>query len=273
MKIGFIGCGHMGEHILRGIWRGEHVAERILVSVRSEERAQTLRDKYSADGAGTSSVPVEICTDNAAVASEADILFIAVKPAQLADVAETIRDVMAPGTVLVSVLAGKTMKDLTDAFGTERPIIRLMPNLMAGIGQMVGAYCVSGAVTDMHRQTLAPVWTALGHVYEIEEEKIDAFMAVACCAPAYAALFADALVRGGVKQGLTREEALPYVLQMMEGTAAMLLEEGTDPATFVKQVCTPGGTTIEGYHVLGEGGFVGLVEKAIVAATKKAKRL
>ena len=192
----------------------------------------------------------------------------------------------APGNVVLAnrtlakaeALAGElgsavgSNQSIADMAGGDYPVIRIMPNTPAAIGQGVVQVCgrgVSRAQLDACKAILAPA----GLVDEIDEKLIDAASCVSGCGPAFAYLFIEALADGGVACGLPREQALRYAAQMVAGSAEMVLQSGRHPGQLKDAVCSPGGTTIQGVRALEANGFRSAAMEAVLAAYEKTLKL
>ena len=116
------------------------------------------------------------------------------------------------------------------------------------------------------------LFASVGRVIIVSEKEIDAVTAVSGCGPAYMAIVLEALADGGVKMGLSRQVALELAAQTMIGTGRMILN-GEHPAVLKDRVCSPGGSTISGVHVLENGGLRGVLLSAVEAAAKRSGEL
>ena len=139
MKIGFIGLGNMATAMIGGIIKQEIVsAKDILGSARTEQTVKKAEDAFGITG----------CKDNAEVAGQADILFLAVKPQMYPDVIGHIKDAVKPETIVVSIAPGKTIAWLTELFGKEVKLVRCMPNTPALVGEGCTGVCKAENVKD-----------------------------------------------------------------------------------------------------------------------------
>lgn len=255
MKYGFIGCGNMGGAVARAVCKGAG-AEDVLLANRTPAKAQALAAELGC-----------ACGTNEEVASICDFIFLGVKPQMMADMLAGIAPVLKArqgGFVLVSMAAGLSCQNIADMAGGDYPVIRIMPNTPAAIGQGVVQVCgrgVSRAQLDTCKAILAPA----GLVDEIDEKLIDAASCVSGCGPAFAYLFMEALADGGVACGLPREQALRYAAQMVAGSAEMVLQSGRHPGQLKDAVCSPGGTTIKGVAALEAAGLRNALISAVDA--------
>ena len=195
--------------------------------------------------------------------ADSDVMLLAVKPAALGDVAAEL-DGQAPA--LLSVMAATTVAQLGQAFPGV-PALRVMPNQPAEVGRGVLCYVPPAEMDDDLSNELIALLGALGTAVAVPEERIDAAMAVMSCAPAYVALFAEALAAGGERNGLDRALSLELVAGTLEGTAELLRER--DPEAIRRAVAPPGGATEAGLDALADGGFAEAVSAAVEASLER----
>ena len=209
--------------------------------------------------------------DNAAAALAADYLFLGVKPQMMADLLADLAPVLAARRgrfVLVTMAAGLSIARIQALAGGDYPVIRIMPNTPASIGEgMILSAC--GGVTAEEEQVFLQGMAGAGKLAPLAEHLIDAGSAVAGCGPAFVDLFIEALADGGVACGLPRAQALEFAAQMVAGSAKLVLESGQHPGALKDAVCSPGGTTIQGVRALEEARFRGAVMNAVIAAYEK----
>lgn len=253
--IGIIGCGNMGGGILTGIIEKKAAdCTKVMVSDKSEALLAALKIQYG----------ISTTTDNTKAAAFADILFLVVKPFLLEQVVSEIRDFVKPETVIISVAAGKTISYISELFGKEIKLIRIMPNLAALVGDSMTAYVPNEAVTADELAEAAQLFNSFGKAAQLTENLMDIFTAISGSAPAYICTMLDAMADAAVLGGVPRQTAYTIVEQAMLGTAKYLLETGTTPAALKDMVCTPGGTSIEAVAEIERLG----VRPAIMSAVK-----
>ncbi|MBR5672722.1 MAG: pyrroline-5-carboxylate reductase, partial [Spirochaetales bacterium] len=201
-------------------------------------------------------------------------IFLGVKPQVMADMLGEIKKTLAGRKdhfVLVSMAAGISIERLIKMAG-DWPIIRIMPNIPASVGEGMILYCSHKAGESDIEAFLCAMGHA-GKLAAVDEKLIDAGSAVSGCGPAYAFMFIEALADGGVDCGLPRAQAQLLAAQTLLGAAKMVIETGRHPGELKDAVCSPGGTTIEGVLALEQGGFRGTVSEAVIAAYDKTKGL
>ena len=257
---GFIGTGSMGGAVAKAAAKAVGGGNLFLAN-RTPAKAEALAAELGG----------QAC-DNGTAARQ-DYIFLGVKPQMMAGMLLGIRPVLRERIekgetfTLVTMAASLTIEKIREMAGVEAPTVRIMPNLPISIGKGVILYTASGAEKTLPGllEALAPA----GMLLPVEERLIDAGSAVAGCGPAFACLFIEALADGGVACGLPRAQAQALALQMLAGTAELLLQTGQHPAALKDAVCSPGGTTIAGVHSLEKGGFRAAAFDAVKAAYDK----
>lgn len=262
-QLAFIGTGNMGGALARAASKCEDNS--ILLANRHPEKAQFLADQIGGS-----------IMDNVEAAKTGDFIFLGVKPHMLADMLEGIRETLRTretSFVLVSMVAGTAIQKIQNLLAAPCPIIRIMPNTPASIGEGMILYTCSPEVTAEQEQTFLRAMEHAGRFAQMEERLIDAGSSVSGCGPAFVAMFMEAMADGGVACGLPRDIALQCAAQTIVGTGKLFLETGTHPGKMKDAVCSPGGTTIQGVRALEEGGFRGTVMDAVIAAYEKTLKL
>lgn len=270
---GFIGTGNMGGALARAAYltqsRKTHPALSIYLANRTPEKARNLIDEM--DQAGICSVKT-----NTELAEAAGYIFLGVKPQMTAGLLAEIAPVLAARSdrfVLVSMAAGLTISRIQELAGGNYPVLRIMPNTPASIGEGMILYTCGPGVTADEEAAFLDAMSGAGRFAAIPETQMDAASAVAGCGPAFADLFLEALADGGVACGLPRAQALEFAAQMLAGSARLFLETRRHPGVLKDAVCSPGGSTIQGVRTLEEHGFRAAVINAVIAAYEKNKAL
>ena len=258
MNIGFIGAGNMGGALARAISKVSET--KVYIYDISIEKSRDLASKIEARA-----------TDFCEVVSSSDILFLGVKPNALSDLCHSVGEIAKDDTLIVSMAAGVKIASIESALSKKLPIIRIMPNTPVLVGEGFTAYAKNELVTDGKLSDFLSAMQYTGTLEALSEEEIDSFCAIAGCGPAYAYICSDALAKGAERCGISRENAIRYAALTARGATRMTLDTNTDPATLCKNVCSPGGATIEGVKVLEARDFENTVSTAIEAAFKRTK--
>ena len=260
MNIGFIGAGHMGSALAQAISKDLNI--NIYIYDVYDEKAHILANKITAKVSKLNEL-CEIC----------DFIFIGVKPKTVFEVVKEIESYIKPNTVLISMAAGIKIEAIEGSLNRAVPLIRIMPNTPVAVGEGLTAYSTNNLVSLDAIKVFEAFMQHTGTLVSLSEYEIDAFCALAGCGPAYAYMFIEALANGAAKLGIAREKALYYASKMLRGSALMATDSGVDPSTLCKNVCSPGGATIEGVRVLEASGFKSSVSSAIEAAYKRTIEL
>ncbi|MGN0108042.1 MAG: pyrroline-5-carboxylate reductase [Hominilimicola sp.] len=261
MKMGFIGSGNMGGAIIGGIVNGK-IAD-ILVSDKNEDALKKINAEYG----------VNTTTDNKAVAMEADVLFLCIKPQFLYFVIDEIKDSVSANTVIVSIVAGQSIEAITSAFGKTIKLIRVMPNTPALVGEGMAALTPNENVTKEEADIVLNVFNSFGKGEIVSENLMDAVTAVSGSSPAYVFMMIEAMADAAVIGGMPRSQAYTFAAQAVLGSAKMVLETGKHPGELKDMVCSPAGTTIDAVSILEKDGFRSAVINAMTACMNKSKEL
>ncbi|GAA0785375.1 pyrroline-5-carboxylate reductase [Hathewaya limosa] len=261
-NISFIGCGNMGRAMIGGIINSGIVKpQEIFVADLFVPSLEKVKEKY---GANTT-------VDNIEVSKKADVLILAVKPNILSSVASEIKNSIKKDTIIISIVAGKTIANLEEYFGNEHKIVRTMPNTPALVGEGMAAVCGNKNINDDDLNKVKSIFSSFGKVEVIPEKLIDAFVSLSGSSPAYIFMLIEAMADAAVYDGMPRDKAYKIAAQAVLGSAKMVLETGKHPAQLKDMVCSPAGTTIEAVEVLEENGFRSSIMKAMKACTNKCK--
>ena len=258
-KFGFIGIGNMGGAIAAAVAKVA-APEEILVAAKHPERAAAFAKTIGCEA-----------VTNETVAKKAKFVVLGVKPQFMEEVLAQLQDILAArqDVVLVTMAAGLTMANIETMAGGRFPVIRIMPNTPAQIGEGVILYDANARVMEDDLKEFLAALAPAGMLDRLPEKLIDAGSALAGSGPAYVSMFMEALADGAVACGLPRDKALQYAAQTLIGTAQLMLQTGKHPGQMKDAVCSPGGSTIVGVGELEKGGMRGTVMEAVIATYRK----
>ncbi|MCD8011143.1 MAG: pyrroline-5-carboxylate reductase [Lachnospiraceae bacterium] len=262
-KLGIIGYGNMASAIADAIVRSEVLKPEEIATFDGRPRA---RQKAMDLGLQVTETVGQLCRGSA-------MILLAVKPNMAASVLQEAGPALE-GKALMSIAAGVPSRKLKEFAGSYfLRILRIMPNTPAMVG--AGAMVLSSNTDFLpeEQRRAEELMSAVGTVEWIEERHMDAVTGLSGSGPAYVAMFIEALADGGVKEGLSRPQAMNLAVQTVLGTAQLLREKQMHPGELKDMVCSPGGTAIEGVQALEDGGFRHTAMNAVVAASEKSKRL
>jgi len=261
---GFIGTGNMGGALARAVAKSV-APEHIYLSDAWAEKATALAQELGCS-----------CCSPEEIAEKCDFVFLGVKPQVMASMLTGIAPALAArqqNFVLVSMAAGVEIASLRNMVGANAPIIRIMPNIPASVGEGVILFDTTENVPEEAVAAFREAMAGAGLVSPLPEKLIDAGSALSGCGPAFVSLFIEALADGAVTCGLTRQQAMEYACQTLIGTAKMIQTTGIHPGALKDAVCSPGGSTIAGVGALEQGGFRGAVTDAVIAAYDRTCQL
>ena len=216
--IGFIGGGKMAEALIRGLCA--QGIKNIFASDISENRRVLLESTYG----------IKTTQDNTRVASECDILIMAVKPQNMPDVLDEIASSITEGKIVISIAAGLSLEFFGKKLKTQK-IVRAMPNTPALVLEGMTALSFDKNFPEEHRSTVEKLFMSVGKVLILPEESMNAVSAVSGCGPAFIALFLEAIITAGTYIGLSPEHSAQATIQTCIGTAE-LLKTGLSPETW-----------------------------------------
>jgi len=211
--------------------------------------------------------------NNLQVVQASEVVVLAVKPQMLAPLLAELRPVLTPRHLVVSIVAGVSLAQLTLGFGTSIRVIRVMPNTPSLVGTCAAAFSPGNAATATDEQLVERMFRAVGVAFRVPEKQLDAVTGLSGSGPAFVAVVIEALSDGGVRMGLPRDVATALAAQTVLGTGKMVLDAALHPGTLKDMVASPGGTTIAGLHALERGGLRAALMDAVVAATRRAEEL
>lgn len=262
--IGCIGCGNMGSAILKGFAARLDEADWKLVGYnRSPEKMLPLRE-----------IGVETAASLTALANDADLIIIAVKPGQVAEVLRQLKGQLDSQKTVVSLAAGIRLSALRSLTGSKCALARCMPTTTALVGRGVFAFCFDDAnFTRLRQLEMLELFDQLGYCVEIPEGRFTDYSALIGAGPAYVFAFMQGLMQAGLTQGFSLELARKMIIELFAGCAELAARQ---PRTFMQlrdDVCSPGGLTIAGVNALDRAGISGLLVDAVLAAAKRGKEM
>lgn len=200
---------------------------------------------------------------------------LAVKPQIAPEALPSITRFVGQETVVVSIMAGRTLAFLAKYLPKNTAIVRAMPNTPASIGRGITVAVPNARVKNDARMLADALLSATGPVEWIKNEKwMDAVTAVSGSGPAYVFLLVESLARAGVTAGLPKALAMRLARETVAGSGELLHRSKLDAAKLRENVTSPGGTTAAALKVLmGRGGLDSLMKKAVAAATRRSREL
>ncbi|WP_018937102.1 pyrroline-5-carboxylate reductase [Thioalkalivibrio sp. ALJ24] len=264
-KVAFIGAGNMGEALIQGLVDSGRPAGELAIADTRPDRIDALQGRFPGLGAGS---PQEL-------ASDTEILVLAVKPQTLPEVAPGLRDAVNAGSPLVvSVAAGVTTARLGEWLGSQARIVRAMPNTPALVGAGVTGLFAAPGVTADDRGAATALMEAVGRALWVKDEELmHAVTATSGSGPAYVFLIIEAMQAAAEELGLPPETARELTLGTLAGATRLAANSPEDAAELRRRVTSPGGTTEQAVNALEQGDLRGLLRRAMQAAAHRSEEL
>jgi pyrroline-5-carboxylate reductase len=259
-----VGAGKMGGSMLEGWLKVGMKPEGVTVldPRPSEEMTRFCRENGIALNPASPAAP--------------DVLVLAIKPQMLDEAAPALNGTLGPQTLIISILAGKTIGDLRSRLPASGAIVRAMPNLPASIGRGATGAAVNEKVSETQRLMADALLSSNGIVEWLpSEDLIDAVTAVSGSGPAYVFHLVECLADAGTAAGLPPELAQRLARATITGAGELLFQSDLPPATLRQNVTSPGGTTAAALDVLMRepNGLKALMREAVAAAKRRAEEL
>jgi pyrroline-5-carboxylate reductase len=205
----------------------------------------------------------------------ADAVVIAVKPQTAPEAVPQLGPYIGKTTLVVSIMAGRTIGFLEKSLPPGAAIVRAMPNTPAAIGRGISVAVANARVSTRQRKQASDLLAAIGKVEWVGDEALmDAVTALSGSGPAYVFLLAEAMANAGIAAGLPPALATRLAQETVAGSGELLYRSNLDAVTLRENVTSPGGTTAAALEVLmGPNGFEQILTRAIDAATRRSREL
>jgi pyrroline-5-carboxylate reductase len=254
-RLAILGAGVMGETLLSGLLRSGWTADQIVATDRRVERQVEMVARYGIT-----------MQENEQAVAEADTVILVVKPQDMADLLDEIRDSVKPDTLVISLAAGVDTASIEARLPDGIAVVRVMPNTPAQVDEGMAAISGGSHSDTEHLELVTEILSATGKVVTVPERYQDAVTAISGSGPAYLFFVVEAMIEAGVHLGLPRDIATQLVVQTMLGSAKLLRETGEHPTVLRERVTSPGGTTAAAVRQLEDhkvrAAFIGAIEAA-----------
>lgn len=260
MKIGFIGLGSMAQAMIKGLIQSKHfLTDDIYVHSKHLDHHSSFIEEYR----------ISCCDTNLEVVQNVDVIVLAVGFDDVISVLKEIRDDFRSKQLLVSIAWQISLSRLQELTNYDLPIMRIVPNLNVSVGEGMMVYCNNENVSTNMNEEVLSVFSLMGSMVLVDENKMDVAGSLIGCSPAYAYLFTDILSRSAVSHGLNKEEATQMAAQTILGSMKMIMRSSMSPSNLIDGVCSPGGSTVQGLLELKKHGFENAVINCFNATQKK----
>ncbi len=261
-----VGCGKMGAALLEGWLRRGAAPRDIAVVEPHAESAAPFAARGLVHAARLDELPA---------GRPAAVMVLAVKPQQMDAAIGAGAAAAGPGTLILSIAAGRTMGAFEAVFGGDAAIVRAMPNTPAAVGRGMSVLCANAAASSRQKALAETLMAAVGEVAWVGDEALlDAVTAVSGGGPAYVFLLIECLARAGAEAGLPEDLSMRIARATVAGAGELVRLSDLPAAKLRENVTSPAGTTQEALRVLmAPDGLQALMDRAIAAATRRAREL
>lgn len=264
-KIGFIGAGSIAQTMIKGLIENNVVKNHKIWVTNKENRTRLLElwKKYGVN-----------CTmDKKKVLDNTDVIVLAVKPTDVPEVLQEIRDFISDKQLVISVAAGITTEMIETLLDRDIPVVRVMPNTSCAVGESATAIAKGRLANRRHLSTACKLFEALGEVVIVDEKDMDLITGLSGSGPAYFYYMVELMEKTATSYGLPKETARKLLLQTLYGAAKMLRDSNEEPSTLRQKVASPEGTTHAALEVFQNMNLEETVRKAIIKAASRSREL
>jgi len=261
--IGIIGCGNMGEALIKGILgKGLVPKSRLLMNDIRKSRLFYIKHRYGIKQ-----------MDSEELAKRCNIIVLAMKPQDLNSVMNRISWNLTSRKLLISILAGVRIGRIGLRSGKKVQVVRVMPNMGALIGEAVSAMSFAKGVKKENKAIARRIFASFGDVIEVNESKMDAITAISGSGPAYFFYLVELLVNSALRLGIEKERAEKLVIKTAIGSAALLARMKQSPQTLRHRITSKKGTTEAAINVFKHRNLEAIIREAVAAAAKRSREL
>lgn len=260
----FFGCGNMSQALIKGLCLAEQKnSQKIKIVSRTTEKVKNFLEKNN--------LQIEYNLDLAKAVKESSLIILGFKPKDLAVATKELGALISKNQIVVSLLGGIKLVELSQYFAQEPKVLRVMPNVASQVGMGMSIIYSKDKKAE---EIIAEIFAITGKTLILEkEEEMDISGVLGGCVPAFTAQFIEGLVDAGTKFGLPWQKSLLLASQAIAGAAVMSAEGIATPAEIKNMVSSPGGITIAGTAELEKRAFKGTVISAIETSTLRSIEL
>jgi len=257
-RIAIIGGGNLGSAIAEGLLKSKFCkSSDITITKRKVATLENLKN-----------MGVNVTIDNAEAVRKSELVILAVKPYQVNDVINSFKKELSTKHILVSVVTGVLISEISAIVNMKLPLFRVMPNTAIAIQESMTCFSFANA-TSAQINVVTNLFSTLGKVVMIDEKLMEAATVLGACGTAYAMRYIRANIQGGIEIGFDAATASLIAAQTVKGAAELLLQKGSHPEQEIDKVTTPKGCTIAGLNEMEHQGFSSSLIKGIAVSYNK----
>jgi len=261
MKIAIIGTGNLGKSIAKGLITNNAITSLYLTKRNLESIAEFEGYKN-----------VFLTTNNKKAVENSDILIFAVQPTHFEDILQEIKSSLTEKHVVISTITGFIISKIEEQIGTDKFIIRAMPNTAIAVGKSMTCLC-SNLQGEKRIKIAEAIFNRLGHSLSIPESQMQAATVVCASGIAFWMRLIRATTQAAIQLGFDAKEAHELAMYTSEGAANLLIENGNHPEEEIDRVTTPQGCTIEGLNEMEHKGLSSSLIQGMVASFNKINNI
>ena len=250
-KIAILGGGNLGQAIASGLLNDGFKPSNITVTRHKIERLEHLKSKG-----------VHVTSNNVGAVSNAEIIIVAVKPYNIAEILEEISTALTENHIIISVVSDFSIQEIYKSISEDVPVYRAMPNTAIAVQNSMT--CIAGDSNNTEAYTkVESIFSSLGETILIKEDLMDAATVLGACGIAFILRFMRAMTQGGIEIGFDAVTASKIATQTVKGASELLIQNGNHPEAEIDKVTTPKGCTIAGLNEMEHQGFSAALIKGI----------
>lgn len=261
-KLTILGAGNIGSAMAKGlVASGKYNHSQITLTRRDQQSLAPLTN----EGFTTE-------TNNIKAIADSDGIILAVQPQQLVSLLKEISSSVNKGQVVISVVTGVSINEISEQLNSDVSVIRAMPNTAVAIGESMT--CISGTDEQTEKvNSVCSLFDCVGKTLVISENHMTQATALAACGVAFFLRSIRAATQGGIEIGFHSNEASLLAAQTARGAASLLLNSDNHPESEIDKVTTPRGCTIAGLNEMEHRGFSSAMIKGILTSAEIAEEL
>jgi len=258
--LGFVGFGHMAQVIYGAISHAKLIPQSHIYFTRRDPSKGKENEKEF----GITSTTLKT------LVQKSDILLLAVRPNQAEPILKQLQELEVHSKMIITVIAGIQLNYYEKYLGNNNPILRVMPNIASAITEGMSIFTYGKNSSIEFRSVTQEIFSCMGKVMELKENLTDIACAIAGSCPGFVFRLIDAVAEAGMKEGLSREQALTMAAQSFAGASRLILN-GADPKDLIYQIATPKGTTEAGFDRMSETGVDKSLQSVIEASANRSR--
>ena len=253
MKYGFIGFGNLAKAIHQGLKDDNEIEFAYVDEVNNFEGIKSFQNISE-------------------LVSYSNVIWLCIKPQNLGEVTDELRNINLDGKILVSPVAGKSINFIKNSLGKNVVIVRIMPNLAIAYGRSVTAYYVNEK-NNILAEKIKKDLSKLGKVVELSEEKFDLFTAIFGSGPAFILEVLKVFETKINELGIGEDEARDLLAELSFGTTTYLEKNKNEIGKLIEKITSKGGVTEVGLKSFRENNIEKSLEEVIISAQNKSKEI